>query len=235
MQVGHFGIAESSPRVQNDAMWPVTLRPLLILIAVLAALTAPDADSARRDTARLSAALDSGPYSDPISTWLGLAVLNEPSSVSFSGIETSGSGPGGADVGGHDLLRPKRDELTRTASRRSAFAPGQLPPALAYLRLSGSANAGGTGTCRTAERRLVLRSRDAAGAFRVQTSPFARVKVRSRDRSRDLSSDRTVSRSSPRPVPLHRGPFVPAPSRRSIHHDPVLQLVLTSQRRLAHI
>ena len=131
-------------------MWPVALRPLLVLIAVLGALTAPDAGSARGDVVRGVAAPSATPGDDfgcdPLHGWLGLAVLNEPTPVSLAGIETSSSGSGSADEDCDDLPRPKRGEPARATQQRRAFAPGELPPALAFLRLNGSANAGGTGT-----------------------------------------------------------------------------------------
>lgn len=130
-------------------MFPVALRPLLVLIAVLGALTAPEAAGSRADVdVRQAASMASprGDYrSDQDGTW-PLAVLNEPSPVSVAGTEEPGGGSCAADEGLDGLPQPKREDRALDPRRRGALAPFERPAALAFLRKNGSADAGGAGT-----------------------------------------------------------------------------------------
>lgn len=131
-------------------MLPAALRPLIVLIAVLGALTASHAESARADVARRHAAstacLQNGPGSDQAPERLGFAVLGEPAPASLAGIERSAGEPSSSDDRPEFLPQTRHTLPAPDPRRGGAFAPGERPAALAFLRMNGSANAGGAGT-----------------------------------------------------------------------------------------
>lgn len=131
-------------------MLPAALRPLLVLIAVFGALTALGADSSRPDVAQRRVAPMASPQtghgSNQDSEWLGLAVLGEPAPVPLAGMKRPGRGPCSTDEGLDGLPQPKHTVPALDPRRCGAFAPGESPAALAFLRVNGSANAGGAGT-----------------------------------------------------------------------------------------
>lgn len=130
------------------------LRALLVLFAVLGALSAPEAERSRVDVARGAAELSTeaatrsldGRGSDEGPEWQRLAMLGEPVPVSISGSESAGCGPCPPSERSAGPPRPRRAEATIDPERQGAFAPGERPAALAYLRLNGCAQRNGAGT-----------------------------------------------------------------------------------------
>ena len=131
-------------------MLSAALRPLLVLTAVLGALFAHAADSSHVDVARGQVAPTASPQdgsgSDEDSGWLGYAVLGESAPVSLASTEEPGREPSSTGEGLARLPKPNRTEQALDPQCRGAFTPGERPAALAFLRMNGSANAGGAGT-----------------------------------------------------------------------------------------
>lgn len=129
-------------------MSPAALRPLLALIAVFGALFAHGADASRVDVAQGQVAPTASPQDESGSEqdWSGFAVLGESAPVSLAVVEKPGRGPCSTDERLDGLPQPKRTAPALDPSSRGALAPAERPAALAFMRVNGSANAGGAGT-----------------------------------------------------------------------------------------
>lgn len=131
-------------------MLPALLRPLLVLIAVLGALTVSQVESAREggDQRQVAstASLRDGHGFDRGPERLWLAVLGEPAQDALACTEKPARGTCASGERVERLPRTRHRLPALDARRCGAFAPGEHPAALSFLRMNGSANAGGTGT-----------------------------------------------------------------------------------------
>ena len=131
----------------NSAMLLAVLR---VLLATLGAMTAPDPGAAYADVAQrheggtATASVGSDPDRD--SRRQGRAILAKPAPVALTGSEEPGRKPYPAGERLEHLPRPRHTVRAREPRRCGAFAPGELPPALAFLRMNGNVNANGAGT-----------------------------------------------------------------------------------------
>jgi hypothetical protein len=129
---------------------PIVLRTLLVLLAVLGAMTSPGPGAAGAEVGRGQLARPTsphaGPGSDQDSGWPGLAALSASAPVTLAGSEKPGRGPCSAGEELERIPRPRPAVRALDPRRCGAFAPGERPAALAFLRMNGSANANGAGT-----------------------------------------------------------------------------------------
>lgn len=131
-------------------MKPAVLRALLGMLAVLGALLGPEGGASRLDGVQREMVWSAGPHGraglDEDSGPKGLAMLGETAPVSPIASEESGDWPRSAGKKSGRMPRPQPVLRALESKECGAFAPGERPEALAYLRVNGSANANGAGT-----------------------------------------------------------------------------------------